>query len=222
MVSALIARSLIISFDCHSFRAYKTITIEDLKFPLIYGEGKRVSIELTKGLGLMIFIFKSRVLATIGVTRGFGDHELRAQNSDVFIKPFLTAQPEVRIYDLESDDSLTDGDVLVIGTDGLWDITTNETAADVVQKSLDVFPANDTQRYKYRYISAAQDLVMHSRGKSRERGRGWKTVDNKTATIDDISVFVIPLKPYKEEYVKWKSSRVSVGVGDKELECKDR
>ncbi|CAG2100179.1 unnamed protein product [Medioppia subpectinata] len=182
--------------------SYKTVTIDDLKFPLIYGEGKR-----------------SRVLATIGVTRGFGDHELKAQNSDVDIKPFLTAQPEVRIYDVENDESITDADVLVIGTDGLWDITTNEAAAEVVQKSLDVFPANDVQRYKYRYISAAQDLVMHSRGKSRERGRGWKTADNKTATIDDITAFVIPLKPYKEEYIKWKSARNLV---TDQQECSDR
>lgn len=58
--------------------AYKTITTEDLKFPVVYGEGKR-----------------SRVLATIGVTRGFGDHDLRAPNSNILIKPFLSSQPEV-------------------------------------------------------------------------------------------------------------------------------
>jgi protein phosphatase 1H len=60
--------------------AYKTVTPEDLKFPVVYGEGKR-----------------SRVLATIGVTRGFGDHDLRAPNSSILIKPFLSSQPEVRI-----------------------------------------------------------------------------------------------------------------------------
>lgn len=43
---------------------------------------------------------------------------------------------------------------------------------------------------------------MHSRGKLRERN--WKTADNKAATIDDITVFVIPLKPYKEEYIQTK------------------
>ena len=59
--------------------AYKTVTPEDLKFPVVYGEGKR-----------------SRVLATIGVTRGFGDHDLRAPNSSILIKPFLSSQPEVR------------------------------------------------------------------------------------------------------------------------------
>ncbi|RWS26620.1 Protein phosphatase 1H-like protein [Leptotrombidium deliense] len=169
--------------------AYKTITHEDLKVPLIYGEGKR-----------------SRVLVTIGVTRGFGDHELRAQSSEVHIKPFLTPQPEVRLLNLTKDDNLTDSDVLIMGTDGLWDITTNEKAVEIVQKSLEHFPANDTQRFKYRYISAAQDLVMHSRGKSKERGKGWRTSDNSAATIDDISVFVIPLKPFRQEYLKWKEA----------------
>ncbi|XP_076363592.1 protein phosphatase 1H [Tachypleus tridentatus] len=164
---------------------YKTVVVEDLKFPLVYGDGKR-----------------SRVLATIGVTRGFGDHDLKAQSSDVYIKPFLTAQPEVKVFDLASEE-LTDSDVLIMGTDGLWDITSNSKAAEIVMKSLDHFPANDAQRFKYRYISAAQDLVMHSRGKLRDRN--WKTADSKPATIDDISVFVIPLRHFKEEFLKEKT-----------------
>ena len=45
--------------------AYKEIQPDDLKFPVVYGEGKR-----------------SRLLATIGVTRGFGDHDLKAQSSN--------------------------------------------------------------------------------------------------------------------------------------------
>jgi hypothetical protein len=43
---------------------------------------------------------------------------------------------------------------------------------------------------------------MHSRGKLFEKK--WKTADAKAATVDDISVFVIPLAPYKEEYLEWK------------------
>jgi protein phosphatase 1H len=39
--------------------------------------------------------FQSRVLATIGVTRGFGDHDLKALNANIAIKPFLLSQPEV-------------------------------------------------------------------------------------------------------------------------------
>jgi hypothetical protein len=65
--------------------SYKEITVEDLKFPMVYGEGKR-----------------SRLLATIGVTRGFGDHDLRAQsqNGPIYIKPFLSPQPGVRLLKL--------------------------------------------------------------------------------------------------------------------------
>ncbi|KAG1938360.1 protein phosphatase 1H [Pimephales promelas] len=58
--------------------AYKTVQEEDLKFPLIYGEGK-----------------KARVLATIGITRGLGDHDLKVHDSDIAIKPFLLCSPEV-------------------------------------------------------------------------------------------------------------------------------
>ncbi|XP_069168500.1 protein phosphatase 1H isoform X2 [Procambarus clarkii] len=173
--------------------AYKTLTQDDLKYPLVCGEGKR-----------------SRVLATIGVTRGFGDHDLKAQCSSVPIKPFLTPEPEVRIFDLASAE-LTDGDVLILATDGLWDITSNEKAVSVVAKSLLHFPAQEHDKYKYRYTSAAQDLVMGSRGKLRERN--WRTSNDKHATIDDISVFVIPLKPYKDEYQDW-TSKQEANVGD--------
>nr|XP_006130276.1 protein phosphatase 1H isoform X2 [Pelodiscus sinensis] len=59
--------------------AYKSIEEDDLKFPLIYGEGK-----------------KARVMATIGVTRGLGDHDLKVHDSNIYIKPFLSSSPEVQ------------------------------------------------------------------------------------------------------------------------------
>ena len=61
----------------------KTLTREDLKMPVVTGEGKR-----------------SRLLGTLGVTRGFGDHDLLAIATGTLIKPFLTAQPEVNYRDL--------------------------------------------------------------------------------------------------------------------------
>ena len=73
-----------------------------------------------------------------GVTRGFGDHDLRAQSSTsnpVYIKPFLTPQPEVRVLDVETED-ITDSDVLVMATDGLWDVMANERVADIVNNGL--------------------------------------------------------------------------------------
>lgn len=34
-------------------------------------------------------------MATIGVTRGLGDHDLKVHDSSIYIKPFLSSAPEV-------------------------------------------------------------------------------------------------------------------------------
>lgn len=208
--------------------SYKDITSDDLRFPLVYGEGKR-----------------SRLLATIGVTRGFGDHDLKAQSNSgnhVYIKPFLTPQPEVRVLDIENED-VTESDVLIMATDGLWDVVSNAKVAQIVDNGIrlsnnsnstsstsksppdqnltssengeksseksnsDKFSSSANNKQKYRFISVAQELVMAARGKLVERN--WKHNDDSPATIDDISVFVIPILPYKTEYAEWKAGKRS-------------
>lgn len=149
--------------------AYKTIEDEDLKFPLIFGEGK-----------------KARVLATIGVTRGLGDHDLKVHDSNIFIKPFLSCIPEVRVYNLMQYEHGAD-DVLVMGTDGLWDVLTNQEVAE----SVSTFLANCDPDDLHRYTMAAQDLVMRARGVLRDRG--WRITNERLGSGDDISVFIIPL-----------------------------
>ncbi|XP_064161250.1 protein phosphatase 1H [Anguilla rostrata] len=155
--------------------AYKTIVEEDLKFPLIYGEGK-----------------KARVMATIGVTRGLGDHDLKVYNSNIHIKPFLSCCPEVKVYDA-ADYKHGPDDVLVMGTDGLWDVTTDREVADAVMGFLAGCEPNDPMRYTL----AAQDLLMRSRGVLKERG--WRLPNDRLGSGDDITVFVIPLAGAKTE-----------------------
>ncbi|OXB56450.1 hypothetical protein ASZ78_004548 [Callipepla squamata] len=149
--------------------AYKKIEEDDLKFPLIYGEGK-----------------KARVMATIGVTRGLGDHDLKVFSSNIHIKPFLSCFPEVRVYDLTQYEHCPD-DVLVLGTDGLWDVTNDKEVASVVMEVLTSYEPNDPCRY----TMVAQELVVRSRGVLKERG--WRLPNDKLGSGDDISVFVIPL-----------------------------
>ncbi|KAM6237294.1 protein phosphatase 1J [Porphyrio hochstetteri] len=149
--------------------AYKKIEEDDLKFPLIYGEGK-----------------KARVMATIGVTRGLGDHDLKVFSSNIHIKPFLSCFPEVRVYDLTQYEHCPD-DVLVMGTDGLWDVTNDKEVAGVVMEVLTSYEPNDPCRY----TMVAQELVVRSRGVLKERG--WRLANDKLGSGDDISVFVIPL-----------------------------
>lgn len=149
--------------------AYKTVEDEDLRFPLVYGEGK-----------------KARVLATIGVTRGLGDHDLKVHESNIYIKPFLSCCPEVKVYNLAQFEHGTD-DVLVMGTDGLWDVLSNQEVAEAVATSLAACDTNDL----HRYTAAACKLVTRARGVLRERG--WRITDERLGSGDDISVFVVPL-----------------------------
>jgi len=160
--------------------AYKIIQESDMKFPMVFGEGKR-----------------SRLLATIGVTRGLGDHDLRAQaqHGTVLIKPFLSPQPEVRVLDVDTE-NITSDDVLVLATDGLWDVVSNEEVAAIVGRGLQAWD-DESKAGKYRYISLAQDLVMAARGKFKEKS--WRRSNGDPATIDDITVVVIPILPYKNE-----------------------
>lgn len=170
---------------------YKTVTREDLKMPIVTGEGKR-----------------SRLLGTIGVTRGFGDHDLRALGSGLPIKPFLSAHPDVNYRDLTkiisiSDDEHEEGDygILVMATDGLWDVADNNTVSRVVFSTLDKYP---NERHKY--VMAAQELVAKSRGRINESGH-WRLSDSKAAaTVDDISVLVIPIYQYYKEFLEWEKS----------------
>ncbi|XP_072755697.1 protein phosphatase 1H [Anoplolepis gracilipes] len=169
--------------------AYKTLTHPDLKLPLISGHGKR-----------------SRVMGTIGVTRGFGDHGLKAANTGVNIKPFLSSQPEVQSLDLDSC-NLTERDCIIVATDGLWDVVSDKTAASILRKTL----APDTPSLEYRLTMGAQELVQAARG--RLIGRVWmgkpenpNETDEKSspiASVDDISVLVVPLYPYLCEHKQW-------------------
>lgn len=149
---------------------YKIADQEDLKVPLITVTGN-----------------KSRLMQTIGVARGFGDHDLRLYDSNIYMKPFLSAVPEVCIYDLRTAD-LDDNDVLVIGSDGLWDLLKVEEVRKSVDDVLQLYNINNQKRY----LSVAQELVTLARGSF--SGNGWKKKNGEPGSFDDISVFVIPLK----------------------------
>ncbi|XP_007888473.1 protein phosphatase 1M [Callorhinchus milii] len=146
---------------------YKIAEEDDLKYPVIHGEGKQ-----------------TRVMGTIAVTRGLGDHQLQVHETNLHIKPFLSCIPEVIVFDL-TQHKFEPNDVLIMGTDGLWDILSNKEVADIV----DSFLAEN--KHPHRYTMLAQYLVHKAKGTL--CGNEWKTEDGSFASFDDISVFVIPL-----------------------------
>ncbi|WKY03499.1 hypothetical protein Q1695_004900 [Nippostrongylus brasiliensis] len=154
--------------------AAKTVKECDLKPPLI-SESSR----------------KRRLLNTIGVSRGFGDHHLFTVDDHLPIKPFLSSVPEVRVFDLRSLDTLTDKDILIVASDGLWDVLSNEDAGLIVRSSLSATEQSEQSRY----CMAAQELAIAARGyPGGSNGHRWTMNSGGSASTDDITVFVIPLK----------------------------
>lgn len=149
--------------------AYRSVSEDDVnRVPMIIGHGKR-----------------ARLMATIGTTRGFGDHDLEAPGGQ-FIKPFLTPVPEVRIADLSGHD-YADGDVLIVASDGLWERITNTEAQEIVHETYES-SSHDSRNI---YTQMARDLVIAARGTFGKKG--WRTKKDQIASGDDITVFVIPL-----------------------------
>jgi serine/threonine protein phosphatase PrpC len=156
--------------------AHKAIEAKDVRRPMIVGQGKT-----------------ARLLSTISTTRGFGDHDLTSGIGNLLLKPFLTPAPEIRLYDLTDNESLSYDDVLILASDGLWTVLTNEEARDVVLKVFMEQPAEDINRY----MTAARSLVQTARGHLTDKG--WKTEKNQEASTDDITCFVISLKMAAQE-----------------------
>ena len=151
--------------------AYRTVTEEDVnQVPMIIGHGKR-----------------ARLMATIGTTRGFGDHDLEAPGGQ-YIKPLLSPVPEVLVCDLAQYNFQHD-DVMIMASDGLWERLTNEEAQEVVQQALERFPPDEKL-----YTNIAKELVLAARGTFGKKG--WRTAKEQIASGDDITCFVLPLHCY--------------------------
>jgi len=57
----------------------------------------------------------------------------------------------VKVLHIDNEEDWSDADVLVMGTDGLWDVTSNERVAEIITKSFKQFPT-DENRNKYRQV----------------------------------------------------------------------
>ncbi|XP_049632646.1 protein phosphatase 1M isoform X1 [Suncus etruscus] len=144
--------------------SYKCVEKSDLKYPLIQGQGRQ-----------------SRLLGTLAVSRGLGDHQLRVLDTNIQLKPFLLSVPQVTVLDVDKL-KLQEEDVVVMATDGLWDVLSNEQVAQLVRGFL---PGN--QEDPHRFSELAQ-LLIHS-----TQGKDDGSTGEGQVSYDDVSVFVIPL-----------------------------
>lgn len=72
--------------------------------------------------GRVIFWDCPRVLGVLAMSRAIGDN---------YLKPYVISEPEVTITDRTAED-----ECLILGSDGLWDVVSNETACGVARMCL--------------------------------------------------------------------------------------
>ena len=74
----------------------------------------------------MIYWDGARVLGMLAMSRAIGDN---------YLKPYVIAEPEVTVTER------TDGDeCLILASDGLWDVVSNDTACGVARMCLRASP----------------------------------------------------------------------------------
>ncbi|KAJ1286192.1 hypothetical protein BS78_03G334100 [Paspalum vaginatum] len=69
--------------------------------------------------GRVIYWDGARVLGVLAMSRAIGDG---------YLKPFVSSEPEVTVTERSDDD-----ECLILASDGLWDVVTNEMACEVVR-----------------------------------------------------------------------------------------
>ncbi|XP_047329372.1 protein phosphatase 2C 37-like [Impatiens glandulifera] len=77
---------------------------------------------IEKAGGRVIYWDGARVLGVLAMSRAIGDH---------YLKPFVISEPEVTVTDRTAEDEF-----LILASDGLWDVVSNETACAVVRMCL--------------------------------------------------------------------------------------
>ncbi|THU56847.1 hypothetical protein C4D60_Mb11t21510 [Musa balbisiana] len=72
--------------------------------------------------GRVIYWDGARVLGVLAMSRAIGDS---------YLKPYVISEPEVTVLDREEGD-----ECLILASDGLWDVVSNETACDIARMCL--------------------------------------------------------------------------------------
>ena len=134
------------------------------------------------------------LFGVIQCSRGIGDFNLRA-HENIPVKPFLSSRPcivELRNRRDTDDSQQCNGlmvgrfEFLIVATDGLWDAISHEDAVNIVRRVV----ARGSSSTSNTLTLAACALVRQVRRKSMDGTNRWE------GSLDDISVFVIPLDSF--------------------------
>ncbi|XP_057789027.1 protein phosphatase 2C 37-like [Salvia miltiorrhiza] len=129
--------------------------------------------------GRVIFWDGPRVLGVLAMSRAIGDN---------YLKPFVISEPEVTITERAAED-----ECLILASDGLWDVVSNDTACGVARMCLQSRNPPSPPR------SPGNDMSVTAAGESSDKGCSDASILlTKLAlarhSTDNVSVVVVDLR----------------------------
>ena len=107
---------------------------------------------------------------------------------DRYLKPFVVPKPEVTVFPRAKDD-----DCLILASDGLWDVVTNEEACKVARRQIQMWHKNNS------VTSSLCDGSDESTDPAAQAAADYlMRLALKKGTEDNITVIVVDLKPRKK------------------------
>ncbi|KAJ1400691.1 hypothetical protein SESBI_29382 [Sesbania bispinosa] len=177
-VVAILSQTHIIVANCGDSRAVLYRGKEALPLSADHKPNREDERERIEAAGGRVIHWKGyRVLGVLAMSRSIGDR---------YLKPWIIPEPEVNIVRREKND-----ECLILASDGLWDVMTNEEACDVARKRILLwhkkYGNNGTTGQSEGVDPAAQSAADYLCRLALHRG-----------SDDNISVIVIDLKAQRK------------------------
>ncbi|CAA7032256.1 unnamed protein product [Microthlaspi erraticum] len=134
--------------------------------------------------GRVIYWDGPRVLGVLAMSRAIGDN---------YLKPYVISEPEVTVLDRVNED-----DFLILASDGLWDVVSNETACNVVLMCLRGKVNGQLSSSPERDLAGAGNVVLGGEDTSDEACEKASVLLTRLAlarqSSDNVSVVVVDLR----------------------------
>lgn len=178
-VVAILTQTLIIVANCGDSRAVLGRGKEAFPLSVDHKPNRDDEWERIEAAGGRVIQWNGyRVLGVLAVSRSIGDR---------YLKPWIIPDPEVKCVQRDKND-----ECLILASDGLWDVMTNEEACDIARKRILLWHKkngnnNISSEQAQEVDPAAQYAAEYLSRLALQRG-----------TKDNISVIVIDLKPQRK------------------------
>ncbi|KAL6851718.1 hypothetical protein ACP4OV_020282 [Aristida adscensionis] len=120
-----------------------------------------------------------RVSGILAMSRSIGDR---------YLKPFIIPKPEVTVVPRARDD-----DCLILASDGLWDVISNEEACKVARRQIQMWHKNNSVA-----VSLSDEVDGSTDPAAQAAADYLMRLALKKGTEDNITVIVVDLKPRKK------------------------